>query len=404
MTGDVIERVRPAPSFSLVRRAVQWAAQGIARGRLAVTLPGGEALEFCGAAPGTQAQMTIGTWRFLARVALGWDIGFAQSYLAGEWTSGDLSGLLRFMAENLTMGKSFRRLNAPPILRQFRHGRNGNTRNGSRRNIAAHYDLGNDFYAAWLDADMIYSAGIYTSPDSTLEDAQHEKCARIAELLGLGGGEDVLEVGCGWGALARRLAEHAGCRVHGLTLSQAQLVHARRIAAQSPAGALCTFELRDYRDSAGVYDRIVSVEMIEAVGEAYWPLYFKTLHDRLRPGGIAVVQAITIGEAHFDDYRRRPDFIQRYVFPGGMLPTKQVISAQAEAAGLTLERCETFGESYARTLGDWRARFSARWPAIAAMGFDARFERMWNFYLAYCQAGFETGVLDVGLYRFRRNA
>jgi len=279
---------------------------------------------------------------------------------------------------------------------------NRNTRRGSRRNIAAHYDLGNEFYEQWLDPGMTYSAGLVSLANQTLEEAQDAKLDRVLSLLDLAGGESVLEIGCGWGSLAERMIDRHDCTVTGITLSAEQLAFAQgRLRDRTVAGR-CDLRLQDYRDVRGTFDRIVSIEMLEAVGEAYWPTYFEKLQNCLRPGGAAVLQVITIDEARFDYYHRRPDFIQKYIFPGGMLPTTEIIEREIEKAGLQLVAKEFFGESYARTLEEWQRRFQDAWPAIKALGFDARFKRTWEYYLAYCQAGFDTGAINVGLYKIAR--
>ena len=278
---------------------------------------------------------------------------------------------------------------------RLQHRLNANTKRGSQRNIRHHYDLGNDFYAAWLDSGMSYSSALFSADDQTLEDAQSAKQRRIMALLDTRPGDTVLEIGCGWGGLAEQLAQ-AGCRVTGVTLSAAQLEYASERLKRPDTEA--DLRLQDYRDVAGVFDRIVSIEMMEAVGEAYWPSYFSALHDRLRPGGLAVLQAITIDEDQFDGYRRCTDFIQHYIFPGGMLPTVTEIGRQSARAGMELLSVERFGASYARTLAEWHRRFLAAWPEIERHGFDARFRRMWEYYLSYCEGGFRAGTIDVGLY------
>jgi cyclopropane-fatty-acyl-phospholipid synthase len=283
------------------------------------------------------------------------------------------------------------------------HRLHANTLRGSRRNIRRHYDLGNAFYAAWLDAGMVYSSALYATSDATLEQAQAAKEARVLELLHAVPEHRVLEIGCGWGGLTERLA-HDGCRVTALTLSPAQLSHTRaRLKARGFADRT-ELRLQDYRHAAGRFDRVVSIEMLEAVGEAYWPIYFAALHDRLLPGGIAVLQVITIDDARFAAYRRSPDFIQRHIFPGGMLPPPSALRAQIATAGLVLRHHETFGDSYTRTLAEWRHRFHAAWPRIATMGFSERFRRMWDYYLCYCEAGFRAGTIDVGLWQIERPA
>jgi cyclopropane-fatty-acyl-phospholipid synthase len=278
------------------------------------------------------------------------------------------------------------------------HRLQGNSRRGSRRNISAHYDLGNGFFEPWLDAGMNYSSALWTNCN-TLEQAQEIKLDRIANLLTLTGGERVLEIGCGWGALAEKLIRRYGVNVLGITLSIEQLFYAQtRLAAEAAQGR-ADLRLQDYRDVPGKFDRIVSIEMIEAVGERYWPNYFGKLRDCLVSGGVAVLQAITIDEQRFASYRKTPDFIQRYIFPGGVLPTRSIIEQEALRAGLTLVHHESFGDSYAKTLREWRLRFLQASPLIEMLGFSERFRRMWEYYLAYCEAGFRLGTIDVGFFK-----
>jgi len=278
------------------------------------------------------------------------------------------------------------------------HALRTNTRRGSRRNIAAHYDLGNEFFAPWLDAGMNYSSALYTGAE-TLERAQLQKLDRIGDLLALAGGERVLEIGCGWGALAERLICRYGATVCGITLSTEQLAYAKARLAGDAANGRADLRLLDYRDVDGRFDRIVSIEMIEAVGEHYWPAYFTKLRACLATGGIAVLQAITIDENRFADYRQSPDFIQRHIFPGGMLPTRAIIEREAMRAGLRLVFQHSFGDSYARTLSEWRARFLRAWPRLETLGFSQSFRRMWEYYLVYCEIGFRCGAIDVGFYK-----
>jgi cyclopropane-fatty-acyl-phospholipid synthase len=346
------------------------------------------------------AQLTIHRpWKLFWRLLIGWDLGFAEAYMAGEWSTPNLVALLKLACSQSWGTTSIGGLRPPSLALRLRHALNRNTKRGSRRNIAAHYDLGNAFYQQWLDTGMTYSSALYSMPSETLESAQQAKQDRIIDLLSLSGGEEVLEIGCGWGGLAERLLERTGCAVTGLTLSNEQLAAAQaRMHDQISAGR-CEFRLQDYRDAEGTYDRIVSVEMLEAVGEAYWPLFFSKLKDRLRPHGVAVLQVITIKQEYFAFYRQHPDFIQKYVFPGGMLPTPEIIHSNAVQAGLRLVHSEFFGDSYAETVAEWFHRFQKAWPSIQSQGFDLRFKRMWEYYLAYCQAGFEAGIVNVGLYK-----
>ena len=244
---------------------------------------------------------------------------------------------------------------------------------------------------------MNYSGARYAQAAQTLEQAQEARLDRVAELLEAAPGQRVLEIGFGWGPLAERLIERHGCRVTGLTLSAAQREFARARLARRGLARNADLRLQDYRDVEDGFDRIVSIEMLEAVGERYWPTYFAKLRQALTETGIAVLQVITIAETRFARYRRQPDFIQRYIFPGGMLPTVEIIRREAARAGLRLVAHESFGASYAKTLAEWRRRFLQRWPQIEALGFDLRFKRMWEFYLAYCEVGFEVGTVDVNL-------
>jgi cyclopropane-fatty-acyl-phospholipid synthase len=391
-------------SRSLTTALLHRIFSGLECGHLVIDTPAGERLVIDGNQPGPQGRLTIRSWRFLWRLVAGWDIGFAESYMAGEWSSPNLGGLLMLALRNSAFAGPLQPLRPPRLLLRLRHALNRNTRRGSRRNIAAHYDLGNEFYAHWLDAGMSYSAALFSSAGQTLEEAQNAKLDRVLDLLEMSGGEQVLEIGCGWGSLADRLIGRYGCTLTGLTISAKQLEFARRRLRDLDLLRYSDLRLQDYRDVRGPYDRIVSIEMLEAVGEAYWSIYFEKLRVNLRPGGIAVLQVITINEDRFENYRRRPDFIQKYIFPGGMLPTTTIIEREIAAAGLRLVTSEFFGESYARTLGEWQRRFQRAWPAIAALGFDDRFKRTWEYYLAYCQAGFEAGAVNVGLYKITHTA
>ena len=371
-------------------------------GELVIETPAGKRLVLKGRRFGPQARLQIHSWRLLGRLLSGWDVGFAEAYIAGECSSPNLDALLMLACRNSALVEPLKTLRMPRIWPRLCHAMNRNTRRGSRRNIAAHYDLGNQFYEQWLDPGMQYSAALFSGPDQTLEDAQEAKLDRVTRLLDLAGGESVLEIGCGWGALAERLLNTRAGKVTGITLSTEQLVYAKRRLSVEIAANRCDLRLQDYRDQRGTFDRIVSIEMLEAVGEAYWPTYFERVRTCLRPGGSAVLQVITIDENEFANYRRRPDFIQKYIFPGGMLPTPRIIEREAANAGLQPISKEFFGVGYARTLEHWKVRFQRAWPAIEALGFDEQFKRMWDYYLAYCHVGFATGVIDVGLYKFAR--
>jgi cyclopropane-fatty-acyl-phospholipid synthase len=373
-------------------------------GDLTVELPSGARLAHKGARPGPQAFLAIHRWRAIWRLILLGDVGFAESYISGDWSSRDLPTFIELAARNVEpleakIDGSF----ATRLIARLRHLAHANTRTGSRKNIAFHYDLGNAFYQCWLDPSMTYSSALYADPFDTLEDAQARKIRRIAELLDIDGDSEVLEIGCGWGALAIALAQQ--CRsVNGVTLSAEQLALAKGLVCESGFEDKVALELRDYRDVTGSFDRIVSIEMVEAVGEAFWPDYFQALHDRLRPGGTVVLQAITIDESRYESYRQSPDFIQRHVFPGGMLPTRSALLRAAEKVGFAFSFSERFGESYAQTLSEWRRRFLASRRVIETMGFSEEFLRMWDYYLSYSEGGFRAGVVDVGFYEFQRDA
>jgi cyclopropane-fatty-acyl-phospholipid synthase len=369
-------------------------------GRLILTLPSGRQ-EVYGRS-GDDASLMLRSfaplWRGLTRGAL----GITECYLDGAIDTPDLGALLRFCLRNTTavssVGGSLMR---PRLIDRLWHRTRANTRSGSRRNIAAHYDLGNAFYRLWLDPSMTYSSALFTCASQTLEAAQHTKNAAVLEALDVQAGDRVLEIGCGWGGFAQAACER-GASVTGLTLSREQLRWAEEKLSRAGFPEQSAIKFQDYRDIAGSFDKIASIEMIEAVGEANWPIYFQTIHDRLVPGGSAVIQGITIDERHFSAYRREPDFIQRYIFPGGMLPTIAIMKAHAAQAGLEFEVLSRFGSSYARTLALWREAFEQAWPQIAEQGFDTRFARMWRYYLTYCEVGFENGDIDVGHYRMKR--
>lgn len=386
------------PSLGIIAPLLRRLLAGVGSGRLTIVTPSGAQIEHRTAVPGPEAVIAFHRWRALLRVIAGGDIGFAEGYIAGEWSSPDLPSLMTMIAQH---GDTLERAipGWVPLRRLSRlhHLRNRNSKAGSRRNIAFHYDLGNDFYRLWLDHSMTYSSALYDDPRLTLEDAQRAKQARIIDLLALGGGEQVLEIGCGWGSLAARLAR-GGAAVTALSLSERQIAFARDLVAGEGVADRVEFRLEDYRDATGRFDRIVSIEMLEAVGEAYWPLYFARLRQLLKTGGRAVLQVITIREDRFDNYRRGADFIQRYIFPGGLLPTKTIVVEQARRAGLTPLSVTPFGDSYALTLAEWRRRFLQAWPKIEQLGFGVPFRRMWEYYLAYCESGFRTGYLDVSLY------
>jgi cyclopropane-fatty-acyl-phospholipid synthase len=357
-------------------------------GLLEIRLPGGESRLFGDGEHGVTLQVHDGA--MFGQVLARGDIGLAEAYLDGQWDSPNITGLLTLLAANREQLKkavygSWRQL----LAARLRHWLNSNSRSGSKRNIMAHYDLGNDFYKLWLDPSMSYSAAIYReADDGSLQAAQHAKYRRILNCLKAEPGQNVLEIGCGWGGFAE-MAVQDGLRTTGLTLSPAQLDWAQK---RVPGADL---RLQDYRDLNEKFDHVVSIEMFEAVGERWWPTYFKTVAKALKPEGRAVVQSITIRDDIFPEYRRSTDFIQQYIFPGGMLPSRAAFRSAAARQGLVVREEYAFGRDYARTLAEWRHAFEASWPQIAALGFDEPFRRLWRLYLCYCEAGFLAGNIDV---------
>jgi cyclopropane-fatty-acyl-phospholipid synthase len=372
-------RVRQALGFALM----------LERGALEVHLPDGCKFRFAGSEDGPEALMIIHDLDFARHLASGGEVGISEAFLHGHWESPNLTRFLELFCVNqpviqrLLDGKPFVR-----FLQRVRHWMNRNTKAGSKRNIHAHYDLGNQFYSAWLDKTMTYSSALFTSQTGDLASAQTEKYANLAREIDLRAEHHVLEIGCGWGGFAE-MAVDQGLAVTGLTLSPAQLAWAQQ---RVPAADL---RLQDYRDTNERFDHIVSIEMFEAVGERFWPGYFKTVARALKPGGRAVIQSITIRDDLFASYRKGTDFIQQYIFPGGMLPSRRAFRAAAARQGLAVRHEYAFGLDYARTLAEWRHAFEAHWPAIAAQGFDETFRRLWRMYLCYCEAGFLAGNVDV---------
>jgi cyclopropane-fatty-acyl-phospholipid synthase len=394
LTPDTVEaRLPDVPR--LARSAFRFASE-LRRGTLDITLPDGRVLRCGGCEPGPAAEMTVHDYGFAWRLARGGDIGIAEAYLRREWDTPDLTKFLYIFCLNHDLIQTM--LGDKPLARivqLVRHWLNRNTRRQARRNIFAHYDIGNSFYSAWLDPSMTYSSALFEDDTEDLTAAQHNKYRRLAEAINLQPGQSVLEIGCGWGGFAEYVAKTYDARVVGLTISTEQRDFAQQRMQAAGLADKVEIRLQDYRDERGRYDRIASIEMIEAVGEQFWPQYFSQLRDRLAPGGFAGIQAITIQDRFFNAYRREVDFIQRYVFPGGMLPSPQVLKSLGEKFGVPVIRERIFGEDYARTLATWRDNFRAAWPSLTPLGFDERFRRLWEYYLAYCEAGFLSGNIDV---------
>ena len=385
-------------------RTLASAVRHLAVGQLTLIGPDGGCEIIDAAKPGPQAVLRIRRVRAVRRLFTGGDVGFAESYLAGDWDSPDLAALIELAARNeAAMTEALRGFVVVRAWHRLRHLLRPNSRTGSRRNIADHYDLGNDFYRLWLDPTMTYSSAIFAEPHQKLSDGQMAKYRRLADSLDLKAGHRVLEIGCGWGGFAEFTAANYGCHVTAITLSQEQQRFAEARVARAGLKDKVEIALTDYRDVTGPFDRIASIEMFEAVGEAHWQTFFHKVRDLLAPGGLAALQVILIEEERFDLYRRSADFIQRYVFPGGMLPSPRAFARAAETARLKIDETFHFGLDYARTLSLWQKEFQQAWPRVANLGFDSRFKRLWEYYLAYCEGGFRAGSIDVAQFRLTRS-
>jgi len=397
MELENVERRLPAVPAS-DGLAMQWLVDLLGRlryGRLTVHAAGGASRLVLGEQSGPAASLTIRRpWRLAARVLARGDLGLGEGFVAGDWDSPQPAQALQVLAmnEQHLLASGAGRLSR--WIDRLQHRLRRNDRRGSRRNIAFHYDLGNDFYRLWLDPGMTYSAALFAETGEPLEAAQTRKYQRILDRLDARPGQHILEIGCGWGGFAEHAARR-GFRVTGITLSREQLAHAQeRIAAAGLADRV-ELRLQDYRDLTETFDHVVSIEMFEAVGEQYWPDYFQTVRRVLAPGGRASLQVITIDEGAFEQYRRGIDFIQKYVFPGGMLPSVPAFDAAAAEAGLAVVDRAFHGTDYADTLRRWEAAFGTARDRVAALGFDERFLRLWRYYLGYCEAGFRTGRIDL---------
>jgi cyclopropane-fatty-acyl-phospholipid synthase len=393
MTADA-RALAGAPAMA--RAAFDVMARNWGEGELEVVLPGGRRMLIAGPQAGPRAVLEVKDYRFMRRVMGSGAIGFAEGYMAGEWDTPDLPQLLEVFGLNFE--RLQRLVSGQPWMRAINnwlHARRRNTRRGSRHNIHAHYDLGNAFYGQWLDPGMTYSSALFASPAQPLEAAQEAKYAALARGMGLEARHSVLEIGCGWGGFAEFAAARVGAKVTGITISKAQYEFARKRLYDQGLAERADIRLIDYRDVEGRYDRVASIEMFEAVGQQYWPTYFAKVRDLLAAGGRAGLQIITIQDKLFDDYARAADFIQKYIFPGGMLPSEARLRQEVGKAGLNWQSVSRFGHDYARTLNQWAHAFQAAWTAIEPLGFDERFRRLWLFYLGYCEAGFRTGRTDV---------
>jgi cyclopropane-fatty-acyl-phospholipid synthase len=371
-------------------------AKGLEHGRLDFVLPDGRRFRAEGQKPGPVAEITIHNPDTFGRLIREGDLGFCEAYLDGWWSTPDLMAFMDLIHhDNDAVYDGYPGMAVIRTFEKLRFWWQSNSRAQAKKNIAYHYDLGNEFYQLWLDDTMTYSSGLFTTGQESLEKAQEQKYASMVDQMGAKPGDHVLEIGCGWGGFAEYAARERGLRVTGLTISQAQHDYAVARIAKAGLSDRVEIKMQDYRDETGLYDGIASIEMFEAVGERYWPVYFNTLRDRLKPGGHATLQIITVQDKRWDVYKRGVDFIQKYIFPGGMLPSPMALKSEIARAGLLLKGSIEFGHSYSQTLRRWHDVFNDRWPEVAKMGFDDRFRRMWNFYLTSCAGTFRGGNCDV---------
>ncbi len=365
-------------------------------GRLDFVLPDGRRFRSEGPKPGPVAEVFVHDNDVFARLIREGDLGFCEAYLEGGWSTPDLQAFMDLIhKDNDGVYDGFPGMGLVRAYEKLRFWWRSNSRRQAKKNIAHHYDLGNDFYQLWLDDTMTYSSGLFVTGQESLERAQELKYASMVDLMGAKPGDHVLEIGCGWGGFAEYAARERGLRVTALTISQAQYDYAVARIARAGLSDKVDIKLQDYRDNEGIYDGIASIEMFEAVGEKYWPVYFDTLKARLKPGGHATLQIITVQDKRFETYKNGVDFIQKYIFPGGMLPSPTALRTEVERAGLRIKGSVHFGVSYSHTLRRWHETFNSRWDEVARLGFDDRFRRMWNFYLTSCAGAFLGRTCDV---------
>ncbi|MFQ6552129.1 class I SAM-dependent methyltransferase [Aestuariibius insulae] len=375
------------------------------KGRLDIVLEDGRRFRIEGEAPGPIAEFTVHNRELFARTIRDGDLGFCEAYLDEWWSTPDLlafQDLVHAAGDDVYDGFPGQRI--ARAVEQIRFWLNSNTKRQAKKNISRHYDLGNDFYSLWLDPTMTYSSAKFDTGQESLEAAQRAKYVSMVDEMGAQPGDHVLEIGCGWGGFAEYAAAERGLKVTGLTISKEQYDFSRDRIRKAGLEDQVEIRMQDYRDEQGKYDGIASIEMFEAVGEKYWPTYFSKVNDCLKPGGRATLQIITVQDARWEVYRKGVDFVQKYIFPGGMLPSRGALLDQVEAAGLKLAHSVEFGESYSQTLRRWHDTFNERWDQIADMGFDGRFRRMWNFYLCSCAATFHSGNCDVTQITLTRSA
>ena len=365
-------------------------------GEINVTFPDGEIKNFKGEKLGPIADVTFLTEKSIKDSILGGSLGFCEAFVDGDIKSNNIGKLIEIGGHEEsglnTSGKGYFFFK---LLNKVFHLINNNTINGSKRNISAHYDLGNNFYELWLDKSMTYSSAYFNSNKDSLFEAQQNKYKKISKIANLEKRSEVLEIGCGWGGFAEFTAKNYNSLVTAITISKEQFEFTKKRIEKNGLNKFIDVKLIDYRKIKGSFDRIISIEMIEAVGERYWPIYFSQIKKLLKPNGNAAIQVITIDDKYFDDYKKFPDFIQKYIFPGGMLPSISALEKPIQQSGLKIDKIDSFGKDYASTLSIWSKQFNSAWPKISKLGFDNRFQRMWNLYFAYCEGGFKSGSIDV---------
>ena len=371
-------------------------AQEMNNGRVDFVMPDGRRFRANGKQPGHVAELRVHNPDLFARLIREGDLGFCDAYLDNWWSTPDLQAFMDLVhADNEDIYDGFPGQGLVRMFEKLRFWMQRNHKSQARKNISYHYDLGNDFYALWLDKTMTYSSAFFETGQESHEAAQTAKYKSMVDQMGVKEGDHVLEIGCGWGGFAEYAAKERGLKVTGLTISREQFNYAKERIEKAGISDLVEFKLRDYRDEKSTYDGIASIEMFEAVGEKYWPIYFETVRERLKPGANATLQIITVDDRRWEIYKNSVDFIQKYIFPGGMLPSPMALHQQVVKAGLQVERSIEFGSSYNISLRRWHETFNDKWDQIADMGFDERFRRMWNFYLTSCAATFDSGNCDV---------
>ena len=375
-------------------------------GKLTVELPSGQKLTLVGKNTGAlSVSIKVINYKLIPLLILKGGLGAGESYIKGYWTTPDLRKVLEFAAINrVPLSRQLKGFNIAKFFDKATHFLRQNSVNRAKKNIAAHYDLGNDFYGQWLDVSMTYSSAIFDDFSDSLQKAQTNKYEKLCQLVELTTEDTVLEIGCGWGGLINYLKSKYSCDLTAITISREQFNFVTEKNMNLQTGGKSVVSLCDYRNLEGEFDKILSIEMIEAVGAKYWPIFFSKLKNSLKNRGVIGLQAITIAEDYYEDYENNTDFIQRYIFPGGMLPTLEIIKLLGKSSGLRVVKGNDYAQHYAVTLEHWRNRFNKAWPKLKNQGFDSRFRRTWDYYLAYCQAGFSSGMLNVWQLRLEHDS